>query len=49
VIPRYFIEALRGIILKGAGFMDIWPNLAAMLALALLFNLLAAIKTRKAI
>jgi ABC-2 type transport system permease protein len=49
VIPRYFIAALRGIILKGATFMDIWPQLAAMMALALFFNLLAILKTRKAV
>jgi ABC-2 type transport system permease protein len=49
VVPRYFISALRGVILKGATFMDIWPQLAAMLGLAFLFNLLAVLKTRKAV
>jgi ABC-2 type transport system permease protein len=49
VIPRYFISALRGVILKGATFMDIWPQLAAMLGLAFLFNLLAILKTRKVV
>jgi ABC-2 type transport system permease protein len=49
VVPRYFITALRGIILKDAAFSMIWPQLAAMLALGLFFNLLAARMTRKAV
>jgi len=49
VVPRYFIAVLRGIILKDASFAMIWPNLAAMLALGILFNLLAARMTRKAV
>lgn len=48
VIPRYFVDALRGIILKGATFGSLWPDLAAMLILGLAFNLLAARSTRKA-
>lgn len=49
VIPRYFITVLRGIILKDAPLAAIWPQLAAMLALGILFNLLAARMTRKAV
>jgi len=49
VIPRYFVAALRSIILKGATFPMIWPNLLAMLALGLVFCLLAIRTTRKAI
>lgn len=49
IVPRYFISALRGVILKGATFMDIWPQLAAMLGLAFLFNMLAVLKTRKVV
>jgi ABC-2 type transport system permease protein len=48
VIPRYFVAALRKIIMKGAALAEVWPELAALLALGLLFNLLAARKTRKA-
>jgi ABC-2 type transport system permease protein len=48
VLPRYFVAALRMIILKAAPLRDLWPNLAAMLALGILFNLLAAHNTRKA-
>lgn len=47
VIPRYFIAALRGIILKGATFSVIWPDLLGLLALGLMFNRLAAMKTKK--
>ena len=49
VVPRYFITALRGIILKNASFSMIWPQLAVMLALGLLFNILAARMTRKTV
>lgn len=49
VIPRYFVAALRGIILKDAGFTAIWPHLLGMLILGIAFNLLAAARTRKAI
>jgi ABC-2 type transport system permease protein len=47
VIPRYFVAALRGIILKDAGLGTIWPHLLGMLVLGILFNLLAAARTRK--
>lgn len=49
VAPRHFVTALRGIILKGAGFDAIWPSLLALLALGVLFNLVAALKTRQAV
>ena len=49
VIPRYFVATLRGIILKGAGLDVLWPQLAGLLALGVLFNLLAARNTRKAV
>lgn len=49
VVPRYFIAALRAIILKAAPFSAIWRDLAAMLALGVAFNVLAAIKTRKSV
>jgi ABC-2 type transport system permease protein len=47
--PRYFVSALRKIVLKDAPFADVWVDLAAMLALGAVFNLLAALKTRKAV
>jgi ABC-2 type transport system permease protein len=47
VIPRYFVDALRGIILKDAPLAAIWPDLVALAALGLLYNLIAAHKTKK--
>jgi len=47
VPPRYFVSAIRGVILKDATFAMIWPNLAALLALGVFFNLVALRKTRK--
>ena len=36
VIPaRYFIQVLRGVMLKGNGVAELWPDLLAMLAFAL--------------
>ena len=49
VIPRYFVSALREIMMKDASLQVIAPHLAAMLALGIFFNLIAAHKTRKAI
>ncbi len=37
IIPlRYFMTIIRGIILKGIGFADLWPQLLAMLGLGVL-------------
>ncbi len=47
VIPRYFVETLRGIILKDAPFSAIWPNLLGMLVLGILFSALAIHRTKK--
>ncbi len=47
VVPRYFVAILRAIILKDAPLAAIWPGLAGMAALGLLFNLLAIRNTRK--
>ena len=49
VVPRYFIAALRGIIIKDAPLAAVWPDLLAMLALGVLFNVLSARMTRKAV
>ena len=48
VIPRYFVSALRAIILKNAPLIAILPDLLGMLVLGIVFNLLAAARTRKA-
>ncbi len=47
LIPRHFVAAMRGIILKGAGVTDLWPSLLALLVLGTVFNLLAVSRTRK--
>jgi ABC-2 type transport system permease protein len=47
VVPRHFVVVLRGVILKDAPLSALWPSLAALLALGLLFNLIAAHKTKK--
>ena len=47
--PRYFVAALRKIILKDAPFSALWPEFAGLLALGILFNVLAVRRTRKAI
>lgn len=47
VAPRYFVAALRAVIVKGASWPAIWPDLAGLLALGLLFNLLAALALRR--
>jgi ABC-2 type transport system permease protein len=47
--PRYFVSALRKIIVKGAPLQAVWLDLLAMLLLGVAFNLLAAHKTKKAL
>jgi ABC-2 type transport system permease protein len=49
IIPRYFVAALRQIILKDATFMDVLPHLTGLMILGILFNLLATIRIRKSI
>lgn len=43
----YFLEILRGIIVRGAGFSDVWPNLAALLAITTILLAIAAARFRK--
>jgi ABC-2 type transport system permease protein len=49
VVPKYFVAALRAVILKGASLDVIWPQLLGMFLLGTLFNLLAVAKTRKSV
>ncbi|MBO5788123.1 MAG: ABC transporter permease [Bacteroidaceae bacterium] len=45
--PRYFVEILRSVYLKGTTLVEMWYNLAALGGFALLFNSLATITYRK--
>lgn len=45
--PRYFVEILRSVYLKGTTLVEMWHNLAALGGFALLFNTLATITYRK--
>ena len=47
VVPRYFISAMRKIILKAADFPALWHDFLAMFLLGLLFYLLAIRKARQ--
>jgi ABC-2 type transport system permease protein len=48
VVPaRYFLVALRGIVLKGVGLWVVWPQLAALTAYALVVLLLASVRLRR--
>ena len=47
VVARYFIEALRDIILKAAPASVLWPQWAGLLILGVLFNVVAARQARK--
>ncbi|WP_022669409.1 ABC transporter permease [Desulfospira joergensenii] len=38
---RWYLEILRGIVMKGVGILDLWPAIAAQAALAVLFITLA--------
>lgn len=49
IIPRHFVTALRGIILKGADLGAIWPSLLALALLGILYNVLAARLLRRSL
>jgi ABC-2 type transport system permease protein len=49
VAPRYFISALRKIVLKGAPLSALWHDLLPLLVLAVVFNVLAARNVRRII
>ena len=44
---RYFIEALRGILLKGNTLGDLWPQLLCLLVFALLMLTAATLKFKR--
>ncbi len=45
--PRYFIEAMRMIFLKGSAVKDLMPNMYYLLAFSLVFNTLAILTYKK--
>lgn len=47
VPATYFIRILRGIILRGAGFQDLWPSGAVLAGMALFVLILATLRFRK--
>jgi len=47
VPATYFIHILRGIILRGAGFQDLWPSGAVLAGMALFVLVLATLRFRK--
>jgi len=49
IVPRYFVAALRGIILKGATLSSVWQDFVCMLILGIIFNFIAARVTRKTV
>jgi len=50
VLPAtHFIRISRGIIIRGAGFLDLWPSVAALIALAVLLVLGSTRAFRKTI
>ena len=48
IIPlRYFMTIVRGVILKGIGFLDLWQELLAMLLIGITILFLSAMRFRK--
>lgn len=45
--PRYFIEIMRSVYLKGASITDLWTQYAALSGFALLFSSIAAMTYKK--
>lgn len=50
IIPvTYFIRLLRGVILRGAGFLDLWPQAACLAVLGLTILAISAARFRKTV
>ena len=48
IVPaRYFIIALRAIVLKGVGLSVIWPQLASLVVYSAVVLLLASLRLRR--
>jgi ABC-2 type transport system permease protein len=44
---RYFVELMRGILVKGAGLWDLWPSVVALIAIGTLVLIAAALTFHK--
>jgi ABC-2 type transport system permease protein len=45
IVPlRYFIEIIRGVVLKGLGFTDFWLNAVILLAMGVTILLLSSLR-----
>jgi ABC-2 type transport system permease protein len=45
--PRYYIEIMRSVYLKGTHFTELWPNYALLALFVVVFNILAALTYRR--
>ena len=45
--PRYYIDIMRAVYLKGAVFFELWQNFAALGVFVIIFNLLATVTYKK--
>ena len=45
--PRYFVEVMRAVYLKGASLVELWPQYLALVGYAGLFNAMAALTYKK--
>ena len=45
--PRYYIDIMRAVYLKGTTFVEMWHNFAALGVFGIVFNLLAALTYKK--
>lgn len=48
IIPlRYFITIIRGVILKGTSFAELWPDLAVLLSMGIFILIVSALRFRR--
>ena len=45
--PRYYIDIMRAVYLKGSTITDLWPNFVALGVFVIVFNTLAAFTYKK--
>lgn len=50
LIPAtYFVDIMRGIVLRGAGVFELWPDIAALAFMGVFFVTISAIRFKKKI